>query len=143
VNECKERGLVAAVMGAKARIGPMGTTHDDHDIRKDAAERKKKIKITAQSFDRQVAHKMGGFFDAVFVPTLSQLIEAGLFYDEVEKALQIPSTWGATIGITEFVERAASLLDDASDGSNPGRKGRGLFDDNDDDDDDYDDDDDD
>ncbi len=62
VGEAKERGMVAAIMGAKARLGHSGDTHEDHQARKDAAERKKKTRITAESFDHQVADKMGEFF---------------------------------------------------------------------------------
>src|SRR3954447_17669947 len=67
-DDASERGMVAAVMGAKARLGHTGGTHhDDYKADKDAAERKKKTTITAGSFDRQVADKMGGFFAAVFL----------------------------------------------------------------------------
>lgn len=109
-RESKERGMVAAVMGAKARLGPMGGDYDDHEARKEAAERKKKTKITAESFDKQVAAKMGEFFQDVFVPTLEDLIEEGVFYDEVEKMLQIPATWGATITGDEFEDRVEDHL---------------------------------
>jgi hypothetical protein len=50
-DEAKERGMVAAIMGAKARLG-VRLSHDaDHKGRKEAAERKKKTTITAASFD--------------------------------------------------------------------------------------------
>src|SRR3954467_4885128 len=69
-DEARERGMVAAIMGAKARLGQRGSTHqDDHKAEKQAAEKKKKTTITAESFDRQVADKMGDFFDEVFLPT--------------------------------------------------------------------------
>src|SRR3954454_1047965 len=70
-DEAKERGMVAAIMGAKARLGQRGSTHqDDYKADKEAAEKKKKTTITAESFDRQVADKMGDFFDEVFLPTM-------------------------------------------------------------------------
>jgi hypothetical protein len=111
VGEAKERGMVAAVMGAKARLGHSGDTHEDHKARKDDAERRKKTRITAESFDHQVADKMGAFFDGVFLPTMKKLVEAGLFYDEVKKLLEIPSTWGAKIDGEQFVERAKKSLE--------------------------------
>lgn len=116
-GECKERGLVAALMGSRPRLGPAGSDYEDHEVRKEVVERKKKTRITPQAFDRQVADKFGAFFDDVFVPTMEDLIETGLFYDEVEKGLQIPATWGATIGGEEFEDRAADLLDE--DGEDP------------------------
>ena len=123
VGESKERGMVAAVMGAKARLGHSGDTHEDHKARKDDAERRKKTRITAESFDHQVADKMGDFFDGVFVPTMKKLVEAGLFYDEVKKLLEISSTWGAKITGEQFVERAASVVGSAKKGSTPRPRG--------------------
>src|SRR5690242_17677719 len=68
-SEAKERGMVAAVMGAKARMGHTGGTHhDDYKADGHAAEKKKKTTISAESFARQVADKMGEFFAAVFLP---------------------------------------------------------------------------
>ena len=49
-----ERGMVAAIIGAKARLGHT-VTHADQ---KNEAEEKKKKTITAESFDRQVSSKM-------------------------------------------------------------------------------------
>ncbi len=59
-DEARERGMVAAVLGAKARLGHRGGSHeDDFKADKQAAERKEKARITAESFDRKVAAKMG------------------------------------------------------------------------------------
>lgn len=105
-DEARERGMVAAVMGAKARMGHTGGTHhDDYKADKQAAEKKKKTTITAESFEKQVAHKMGEFFDDVFLPTMKKLAEAGLSYDDVKRLVKIPSTWGAKITGEQFKER--------------------------------------
>jgi hypothetical protein len=70
-DEAKQRGMVAAIMGAKAKLGHAGGGHqDDYQADKQAAEKKKKTTITAESFDHQVADKMGEFFDKVFLPEL-------------------------------------------------------------------------
>ena len=76
-------------------------------LQKEAAEKKKKTTITAESFDRQVADKMGAFFEKVFLPAMKQLVEAGLSYDEVKRLVKIPSTWGAKITGEHFKERVA------------------------------------
>ena len=111
-DEAKQRGMVAAVMGAKARMGHAGGVHqDDYKADKQAAEKKKKTTITAESFDSQVADKMGEFFDEVFLPDLKKLVEAGLSYDEVKKVVKIPTTWGAKIGGEKFRERIADYLE--------------------------------
>ncbi len=107
-DEAKQRGMVAAIMGAKARLGHGGGSHeDDYKADKAAAEKKKKTTITAESFDKQVADKLGDFFEDVFLPTMKKLIEAGHSYDEVKRTVKIPSTWGAKISGEQFQERAS------------------------------------
>jgi hypothetical protein len=110
-DEAKQKGMVAAVMGARAKLGHSVSTHkDDFKALKEAAERKKKTTITAESFDHQVADKMGGFFDEVFLPTMKKLVKADLSYDEVEKRVKIPTTWGAKITGEQFVERVSEAI---------------------------------
>jgi hypothetical protein len=112
-DEAKQRGMVAAVMGAKARMGHTGGGHqDDYKADKEAAEKKKKTTITAESFDHQVADKMGEFFDKVFLPDLKKLVKAGLSYDEVKRVIKIPTTWGAKISGEKFRERIADYLEE-------------------------------
>lgn len=112
-DQARERGMVAAIMGARARLGRRGGTHhDDYKADKQAAEEKKKTRITAESFDRQVADKLGDFFDDVFLPTMKRLVEAGLSYDEVKRLVKIPGTWGAKITGEQFRERASGSLGD-------------------------------
>jgi hypothetical protein len=109
-NEAKQRGMVAAIMGAQARLGIRKEHHEEFQAQKEAAENKKKTTITAESFDRQVAHKMGGFFEDVFLPTLKKLVDAGLSYDEVKRLVKIPSTWGAKISGEQFRERVSAYF---------------------------------
>ena len=107
-DEAKELGIVAAIMGAKARLGHHGksTSADDHKADKSAAEKKKKHTITAQRFDRQFADKMGPFLEETFLPRFRKLAEAGLSYDQVKRLIKIPTTWGAKITGEQFQERA-------------------------------------
>jgi hypothetical protein len=99
--EAKERGIVAAIMGAKAKSG-VGV---DHKAEKTAAEKKKKSSITAEEFDHQVAAKMGAFFEKTFLPGIKKLVKDGLTYDQVKRRLKIPSTWGAKISGDDFQDR--------------------------------------
>jgi hypothetical protein len=108
-DEAKVRGMVAAIMGAQARLGTRRRHEDDHKALKEAAEKKKKTTITAASFDHQVRDKLGAFFDKVFLPALKQLVQNGLSYDEVKKVVKIPSTWGANISGDQFAERVAQF----------------------------------
>jgi hypothetical protein len=77
-GQSKRRGMVEAIMGAQARLGIRMEHHDEFQAQKEVAEKKKKTTITAESFDRQVAHKMGSFFEGEFLPTMKKLVEAGL-----------------------------------------------------------------
>ena len=87
--------------------------HDDpFEAEKDRAERKKKSSITAESFDRQVADKMGDFFDDVFLPMMTKLVQAGLSYDEVKDAVGNPVAMeAAKITGEQFRERASRALE--------------------------------
>lgn len=109
-DEAKQRGIVVAIMGARARLGIRKEHHEEFQAQKEAAEKKKKTTITAESFDKQVAHKMGKFFDDVFLPNLKKLVEAGLSYDEVKRLVKIPSTWGAKIKGEQFEDRVSAFL---------------------------------
>ena len=109
-DEAKQRGMVAAIMGAQARLGIRKEHHEEFQAQKEAAEKKKTTTITAESFDKQVADKMGKFFDDVFLPNLKKLVEAGLSYDKVKSVVRIPSTWGAKITGEQFEQRVSAYL---------------------------------
>ena len=109
-DEAKQRGMVAAIMGARGRLGIRKEDHGDFQAQKEAAEKKKKTTITAESFDQRVAHKMGRFFDDVFLPNLMKLVEAGLSYDKVKSVVRIPSTLGAKITGEQFEQRVSAYL---------------------------------
>jgi hypothetical protein len=109
-DEAKQRGMVAAIMGAQARLGIRKEHHEEFQAQKEAAEKKKKTTITSESFDKQVAHKMGDFFNEVFLPAMKKLVETGKSYDEVKRLVKIPSTWGAKISGEQFRERLSKFL---------------------------------
>jgi hypothetical protein len=110
-DEAKQRGMVAAIMGAQARLGIRKEHHEEFQAQKEAAEKKKKTTITAESFDKQVADKMGSFFEEVFLPMIKKLVKAGKSYDEVKRLVKIPSTWGAKISGEQFRERLSKFLE--------------------------------
>lgn len=111
-GEAKVRGIVAAIMGAQARLGHVHGHKDEFHNDKERAERKKKSTITASMFDHQVAAKMGPFFEDVFLPGMKKLVQAGLSYDEVKQVVGIPTRWGAKISGQQFAERAAVAIKD-------------------------------
>jgi hypothetical protein len=104
-DEAKQRRMVAAIMGAQARLGVRKEHHEEFQAQKEAAERKKKTTITAESFDKQMAHKMGEFFSDVFLSSMKKLVEAGLSYDDVKRLVKIPTNWGAKIAGEQFKDR--------------------------------------
>jgi hypothetical protein len=53
-DEAKQRGMVAAIMGAQARLGICKEHKEEFEAQKEAAE-KKKTTITAEGFDKQVS----------------------------------------------------------------------------------------
>jgi hypothetical protein len=97
-DDAEQRGMVAAIMGAQARLGIRKEHKEEFQAQKEAAEKKKKTTITAESFDKQVAHKMGEFFNEDFLPMMKKLVEAAKSYDEVKGLVKIPSTWGTPRG---------------------------------------------
>ena len=107
--EAKQRGLVAAVMGARARGVSRGGPRAPADTRtsKPGAATKKQT-LTAATFDQQVASKMQPFYGAVFLPTMKQLVATRLTYDQVKDILEIPPAVGAKITAKQFEERTAA-----------------------------------
>jgi len=109
-GEAKQRAMVAAIMGAHARLGLHTEPTQEFQALKEAAEKKKKTTITAESFDKQVAHKLGSFFDTSLLPTMQKLIEAHVSYEDVKRLLKISPTWGAKITGDQFRERSDEFL---------------------------------
>jgi hypothetical protein len=48
------------------------------------AAEKKKTTITAETFDHQVADKMGEFFQKTLLPAIKKMVKANMSYDEVK-----------------------------------------------------------
>jgi len=109
-DEAKQRAMVAAITGAHARIGMHTARSPEFQDLKAAAEKKKKTTITAESFNKQVAQKIGGFFDTFLLPTITKLIEAHVSYEDVKRILKISPTWGDKITAEQFRERSDAFL---------------------------------
>src|SRR3954463_1531209 len=88
-DEAKQRGMVAAIMGAQARLGIRKEHHEEFQAQKEAAEKKKKTTVTAESFDKQVSNKRGAFFDEAFLPMIKKLVEARRSYEDVKRLVKI------------------------------------------------------
>lgn len=97
-----ESGIVAAVMASRTRGVRRGGP-------KAAADPKatRKRTLTAATFDEQVAARLQPFYGSVFLPTIKNLVDARLTYDQVKALIQIPPAVGAKITAKEFAERTA------------------------------------
>jgi hypothetical protein len=108
-SEAKQRGIMAAVMGARSqgvsRGGPRATA--DTRATKPGAAIKQQT-LTAAKFDEQVAVKMKPFYDSIFLPAIKKMVEARLTYDQVKGILKIPPAVGAKITSKQFAERTAA-----------------------------------
>ena len=67
--------------------------------------------LTAATFDQQVASKLQPFYGSVFLPTMKQLVDAHLTYDQVKNIREIPPAIGAKITAKQFEERTAAYLE--------------------------------
>ncbi len=108
-SAAKERGIVAAVMGARARGlrrgGPRGTGQAPAG---DGTAVARKKTLTSETYDQQVAHKLGPFYATVFLPTLNAMVDSGLSYERVKKVVAIPPAIGAKITAGQFTERTVA-----------------------------------
>jgi hypothetical protein len=106
-REAKERGIVAAVMGARSRGVGRGSRSQAGGSSATSARKKT---LTAELYDREVSSKLGPFYDSVLLPTMRKLIDARLSYEQVKQVLEIPSSIGATIAAEEFANRTSAYL---------------------------------
>jgi hypothetical protein len=112
--QAKERGITAAVMGAHARgVRRGGTKTKSGSATPGSETASRKKSLTAETFDEQVAAKMGPFFGSDFLPLMKQMEAAGLSYEEIKKAVGLSPEVGAKITGAEFERRATAYLEKA------------------------------
>jgi hypothetical protein len=111
-DEAKQRGNMAAIMGARAGGGSQGgpRSREDSPSSKETGEKKKTPTITAEMFNHQVADKMGEFFDELFLPSMKKLVENHLSYEKIKQLLEIPVARGAKISGDQFEKRTSEYL---------------------------------
>jgi N-glycosylase/DNA lyase len=106
-EEAKIHGIVIAIIGYRARLGK--ETHS-YNLEKKGKEkgvsiihRNKEKWITSQEFDK-IIKKMGEtYYKKVFSPAIENLYNQGYSYDEVKKAIQIPSKIGAKVPLEKLL----------------------------------------
>jgi len=106
-EEAKIHGIVIAIIGYKARTGKERQPYKFETKGKEkgvsVTHRNKEKFVTAQEFDK-IVKKMGeNYYSKVFSPAIEHLYEQGYSYDDVKKAVQIPSTIGAKVTLDKFL----------------------------------------
>jgi hypothetical protein len=111
-NEAKERGITAAVIGARSRGLTRGSSGSNSDPQpaNSAVPKAKKKTLTADLFDQQVAHKLEPLFTELLLPRMKQLVATGLSYQKLKDALEMPADVGAKMSAEAFEQRASAYL---------------------------------
>ncbi|MFW9938540.1 MAG: hypothetical protein ACFFD5_12895 [Candidatus Thorarchaeota archaeon] len=106
-EEAKIHGIVIAVVGYQARLGKEPQKYKLEQKGKEkgvsVTHRKKEKWITTADFDK-IVNKIGNkYYQKVFSPAIENLYNQGYSYDEVKKAVDIPSKIGAKISLDKFI----------------------------------------
>ena len=106
-EEAKIHGIVIAIIGYKARTGKEKPAYKFEVKGKEkgvaVTHRNQEKFVTTAEFDK-LMKKMGEkYYKAVFSPAIENLYDQGYSYDEVKKAVQIPSTIGAKVSLDKFL----------------------------------------
>ena len=111
-DEAKERGITAAVMGARSRGLTRGASESKSDSQpaKSKVPKAKRKTLTADLFDQQVAHKLEPFFTELLLPRMKQLVATGLSYQKLKDTLEMPSDVGAKMSAEMFEQRVSVYL---------------------------------
>jgi hypothetical protein len=107
-EEAKIHGIVIAVVGYQARLGKQAQQYKIEQKGKEKGvsltHRKKEKWITTKDFDK-IIKKMGKeYYEGLFAPAIETLYNKGYSYDDVKKAVNIPSTIGAKISLEKFLQ---------------------------------------
>ena len=107
-EEAKIHGIVIAIVGYQARLGKQTQKYKLEKKRKEkgvsVTHRKKERWITTKDFD-EIIDKIGEkYYNSIFSPAILNLYNKGYSYDEVKKAVEIPSTIGAKVTLDKFLQ---------------------------------------
>jgi hypothetical protein len=110
-REAKERGIVAAVMGARSRgVGRRSRSQPGGSSEGNSATSPRKRTLTAETYDQEVYSKLRPFYDSEFLPTMKKLVDAHLSYQQVKEVVEMPVAIGARITALEFSSRTSAYL---------------------------------
>lgn len=106
-EEAKIHGIVIAIVGYQARLGKETQRYKLEQKGKEkgvsVTHRKEEKWITTKEFDK-IINKIGDkYYKKVFSPAIENLYNKGYSYNDVKKAVEIPSTIGAKITLDKFL----------------------------------------
>jgi hypothetical protein len=106
-EEAKIHGIVIAVVGYQARLGKQTQTYQIEQKGKEKGvsltHRQKEKWITVKDFDKIIKNIGVKYYKSIFSPVIEKLYNEGYTYDEVKRAVDIPSKIGAKIPLTKFL----------------------------------------
>jgi hypothetical protein len=107
-EEAKIHGIVIAIVGYQARLGKQTQKYKLEKKGKEKGvsitHRKKERWITSKEFD-EIIDKIGEkYYKDIFSTSIENLYNKGYSYDEVKKAVEIPSTIGAKVTLDKFLQ---------------------------------------
>ncbi len=106
-EEAKIHGIVIAIVGYQARLGKEPQKYKLEQKGKEKGvsitHRKQEKWITTKEFNK-IINKIGNkYYKKVFSPAIENLYNKDYSYDEVKKAVEIPSKIGAKITLDKFL----------------------------------------
>lgn len=106
-EEAKIHGIVIAIVGYQARLGKKSQKYQVEQKGKEKGvsviHRKKEKWVTTKDFDKIIKKIGDKYYKEIFSPAIQNLIDRKYSYDDVKKAVQIPSKIGAKVTLDKFI----------------------------------------
>ncbi|NHJ21386.1 MAG: hypothetical protein EAX91_10605 [Candidatus Lokiarchaeota archaeon] len=106
-EESKIHGTLIAILGYQKRTGH---SPQIYEVEEHNGEKGKTVKqrgeekwITSKEFDKIIKKIGNEFYRKIFSPAIKNLYDKGYSYDEVKKAVNIPSKIGAKVTLDNFI----------------------------------------
>lgn len=106
-EEAKIHGIVIAIVGYQARLGKKLQKYQVEQKGKEKGvsviHRKKEKWVTTKDFDKIIKKIGDKYYKEIFSPAIQNLFDRKYSYDDVKKAVQIPSKIGAKVTLDNFI----------------------------------------
>ena len=106
-EEAKIHGIVIAIVGYQARLGKEPQKYKLEQKGKEKGvsltHRKQEKWITTKEFDKIIKKIGEKYYKKIFSPAIENLYIKGYSYDDVKKAVEIPSKIGAKVTLDKFL----------------------------------------